>query len=360
VLEAINAILADYDALTPAKVSFTMKEVQSAEQLAAEAQANISGAAFDIAATLSFSDDRETSKLLVELKQEYFTVAFQTPQTPESVFGSGIKASSLRRQMGPGNPPVYVGSVTYGRIFYLLFESSASAEDMRMSLSGAYRAAIEADASAKSAWSQQMSETKVSSYAIGGSASGALEAATALMDGAAGVEAIWAFIVNDANFSPQSPGAPISYKIVNLADNTPIRLTATTTYDVKDCQVVTTGCDGIEGSDKIIDNCGVCGGANSCQRGCSAKSEEFGNDKVFIHVDLPTSRIGARIDIKDVAVAQYFFPRCHRVWLESIVYRCEGSSRGGTWSRSGVVGRDAWCDSYGDWKQSYIRVRKQE
>jgi len=360
VMQAINDILSKYDALTPAKAGFSMREIQSSKQLAAEVNANVRGATFDIASALSFNENRQSSKLLVELKQEYFTMAFQTPEKPEQVFGADVDVEALKTQMGAGNPPVYVGSVTYGRIFYLLFEGETSADRMKASLSGAYNAAISADASAKAKWASELKQTRVSSYAIGGSASGALGASTALMEGAAGIEAVWGFIVNDANFSPRSPGAPISYKIVNLADNTPIRMAATTTYDVKDCQVVTTGCDGVEGSGKIKDACGVCGGANACQAGCGPKIETLGNDKVFIYVELPGAPVGKQIKIKNLAVAQFYFPRCHRVLTDSLRYQCKGGRNGGSWSRSGVVVRDALCNSYGDWNQSFVRVRKQE
>jgi len=357
VTQAINDILSKYDALTPAKVSFSMREVQSAKQLAAEVNANVRGATFDIASALSFGENSTSSKLLVELKQEYFTMAFQTPEKPEQVFGPDVDVEALKTQMGPGNPPVYVGSVTYGRIFYLLFEGDTSVERMKASLSGAYKAAIEADGSAKLRSAEELKDTRVSSYALGGSASGALAASRT---GADGIEALWKFIVDDANFSPQSPGAPISYKIVNLADNTPIRMASTTTYDVKDCKVATIGCDGVDGSTKVKDSCGVCGGSNACNAGCGALKETFGNDKVFIYVELPASGIGKRIKISDLAVAQYYFPRCYRVKTDNLRYVCQGGRRGGSWRRSGVIIRDALCTSKGNWNQSYIRVRKQE
>lgn len=360
VTQAMNEILAGYDALTPAKASFTMQEVQSAEQLSAEVNANISGMTFDIASALKFDSQSKTSKLLVELKQEYFTMVFQTPETPEQVFAPGIRGNAVSSQMGPGNPPIYVGSVTYGRLFYMLFESSASEDELRASVSGAYHAAIKADASVKTSYARQLSETNVNSYAIGGSASGALRASTALMDGASGVEAIWAFFVDNANFSPQNPGAPISYKLVNLADNTPVRLSSATEYDVKQCQIVTTGCDGVEGSGKVKDSCGVCGGNNACKAGCGANTVTFGNDYVFIYVDLPKSNTGKVIRVKDLGVAK-FYPqvfRCHHVATKSVKFECKPGNRGGHWVRSGDIIRDAWCSDSGEWDQSYVRTEK--
>ena len=45
--------------------------------------------------------------------------------------------------VGPANPPVYIGSVTYGRIFYLLFESSASQTDLEAAVKAAREARLE-------------------------------------------------------------------------------------------------------------------------------------------------------------------------------------------------------------------------
>ena len=124
--------------------------------------------------------------------------------------------------------------------------------------------------------------------------------------------------------------------------------------------MVTIGCDGVDGSAKVKDSCGVCGGSNACKAGCGPLKETFGNDKVFIYVELPAAGIGKRIKISDLAVAQYYFPRCYRVKTDNLRYVCQGGRRGGSWRRSGVIVRDALCTSHGNWNQKFIRVRKQE
>ncbi len=43
------------------------------------------------------------------------------------------------------------------------------------------------------------------------------------------------FIKAGGNYSRQSPGAPIAYKLSYLKDNSPARLSFTTDYSVKDC-----------------------------------------------------------------------------------------------------------------------------
>jgi thiol-activated cytolysin len=46
------------------------------------------------------------------------------------------------------------------------------------------------------------------------------------------------FIKTGGNYSKDSPGAPIAYKLAYLKDNSPGRLSFTTDYDVKDCERV--------------------------------------------------------------------------------------------------------------------------
>jgi thiol-activated cytolysin len=48
-------------------------------------------------------------------------------------------------------------------------------------------------------------------------------------------DALIAFIKQGGNYSRESPGAPIAYKLSYLKDNSPARMSFTTDYTVKDC-----------------------------------------------------------------------------------------------------------------------------
>ena len=48
-------------------------------------------------------------------------------------------------------------------------------------------------------------------------------------------DALIDFIKQGGNYSKESPGAPIAYKLSYLKDNSPARMSFTTNYDVKDC-----------------------------------------------------------------------------------------------------------------------------
>ncbi len=117
------------------------------------------------------------------------------------------------------------------------------------------------------------------------------------------------------------------------------------------------GCDGVAGSGKTLDSCGVCGGANACLTPCPAQTVNLGNDYVFIYLDLPRTNVGETLSWQDVSAYTYHFPRCYRVALSnSLRYSCERTPNGGVWKQYGDVTRDANCWNSGASSQKYMRI----
>jgi len=117
------------------------------------------------------------------------------------------------------------------------------------------------------------------------------------------------------------------------------------------------GCDGVAGSGKVLDNCGVCGGNNACLRPCPAQTVTLGNDYAFIYLDLPQTNVGATLNWSDVGVYSYHFPRCYRVRISRFHYTCNRTPTGGVWGQIGDVTRDANCFNDGQRNQQYMRTR---
>lgn len=361
--QAASDLLYDFaetGALTPAKMSFTRHDVYSQEHLAVEVNANVAGANWDVAGSLGYSKDSEMNRVLVKLSQQYYTLVADRAFQPEEVFAEGTTVDDVRGQIGINNPAVLVSSVTYGRMFYLLFESKSSIEDLMAALSGSYTGAVSVDADAKLEMAKEMANVRVQCFGFGGSASGAAAACVGGGPGEAGMEAIREFITMDANFSPESPGLPISYKLVNLADNRQISLGSSTQYDVMQCDLVTLGCDGGEGSNAIMDDCGVCGGSNICKQPCSPKTVSETNEGAYIRIDLPSlsadAATGNSISFTDASVHHYIFPLCRRVYMSNMKFTCVETPTGGAWRQSGTLGTDANCFDTGEHNQPYLRI----
>ena len=172
-----NEILASYTGSTPAKFSYSFQSIYSSEQLAVAVDANVQGTNWSAAAALSVDKSDEKSRFLIQFSQEYFTMAFDPPQGAAGVFAPDVTSADLAPYTGAGNPVVYVSGVTYGRIFYILFESSASQLELEAAVKGSYSGpSIGGSASASASWKKVVNESTVKAYGLGGNAEMAIGA----------------------------------------------------------------------------------------------------------------------------------------------------------------------------------------
>ena len=73
-----------------------------------------------------------------------------------------------------------------------------------------------------------LSKSKITAFILGGNA---MEAVTTIDS----YEKLMTFIKSGGNYSKESPGAPIAYKLNYLKDNSPARMSYTTDYDLRTC-----------------------------------------------------------------------------------------------------------------------------
>jgi Thiol-activated cytolysin len=242
-VDAQNAILSRYSGGTPASLSYLSEAVSSVSQIEVEAGVNAGGVAWSAAANLNFDQASGKNHYLVKMTQKYFTMAFDPPEGAAAMLDPSVTAADLAPYTGPGNPLVYIASVSYGRVFYLLFESSDSATNLAAMVSAAFGDKDKFTGSTQI--SETASKTTVTSYAIGGDAQDALS-------GIVDMGSLNTFLVGGADFSPQNPGVPISYTIRYLKDATEVRLALTTSYTAQECTPATSGT-----SDNLIANPGL-------------------------------------------------------------------------------------------------------
>jgi thiol-activated cytolysin len=359
--QAVNDILSTYGGKTPAKFSYSFSSIHSMEQLGVAVDANVKGTNWSAAAALSFDKSDSKSRMLIQFTQEYYTMAYDPPKGAAGVFGEGVTDKDLAPYVGAGNPPVYVASVTYGRIFYLLFESTASQTELEAAVKGSYSGgAISADASVSARWKQTVDQSTVRAYGLGGNAQSAIAAATG-WDVSAGTgavsqhDAIKKFLTEGATFDKDNPGVPISYTIRYLADGSQVRLALTTEYTAKNCVPVQRGCDGVEGSTKVADACGVCGGDGSTCRPCGAWTykKKMGNDAYAIFA-VPATAHGGQKGFADGYHTEYRFPSCRGIGWRGVTFTCNA----GSWSldRNASFWSDALCHGNSNDKQEGLSV----
>ena len=227
----MNNIIANAGEVVPANFQLDIEEVQSENQLALELGLNVSTFTTKVRSNMSFSTDRSYNRFLVKLTQSYYTMSFDLPISLSELFHESVTPQDLSKYVQADNPATFISSVTYGRIFYMLVESTSSTQEMKAKLDvsyGAFRNNVEGSVDVESF--QQMENTKIKVIAYGGDAAGTFELAGE------------ATIQNIANKLAESTdiraGLPLSYVVRSV--ERPDKIVGTsiaTEYDVVDCQL---------------------------------------------------------------------------------------------------------------------------
>lgn len=232
--EALAGILAqEVTGATAANLYAEIESVHSENQLAMALGASVSvtGLPAQLAASFDFSDQEIKSRYVVKYVQSYYTVDIDQPQSPSDVFAPEVTADDLGDVVGAGNPPLYVSSITFGRVVLFTFESSYSATELGAALEFVYSGGADVSGDVSVSYRDILSQSKITAYILGGSggeAAGSLGSYEDLID----------FVQGGGDYSRSSPGAPIAYKLAYLADNEPARMSFTDKYDEKECERV--------------------------------------------------------------------------------------------------------------------------
>lgn len=210
--------------IIPARFTFSMEEVQSKEQLALALDVNGDVFGVTFGASFSFSQDKEYNRFVVKLNQSFFTVAFQLPTSTADIFASGVTVSDVDPYIGNGNPAAFISSVTYGRIFYLLIESTARKETIAASLNASFSGV---SGSASGSFIGDLENLVVKAFALGGEANSALQAITT------DFETLKEFLALGGDIRT---GVPVSYVVRSVRDPSKIvKVALNDEYDVVDC-----------------------------------------------------------------------------------------------------------------------------
>jgi thiol-activated cytolysin len=233
VIQAMNDIIADNNGVLPAQFTYQSAEVQSREQMALRMGVNVNTLTSDVNARLSINTDTSYSSFLVELNQRYFTMVFNMPTAVDGLFADSVTPADLARFVSDGNPATYISSVTYGRRFYLLIESTESVADMQASISASYDAALAGGSGELEGRDfSTLQNVNVKVFALGGDH----QLALAAFNG--DVDAVAAFLTEGGEIDT---GVPMSYTVRNVKDNSTVAIKVATDYEVRNCLVQSVG-----------------------------------------------------------------------------------------------------------------------
>jgi len=228
VFDAMNEIIADNPGDLPARTTYSMERISSREQLGVSLRAEYNSLSTDVQASFSYESDVSYNRFLVRLTQSYYTIAFEAPTDPADFFGPDVTVEQLSRYVQPGNPAAYVSSVTYGRVFYLLIQSTDSVQEIEASVDASFNGAVAGGSIGGDVkYVSELSSVKIGGYAIGGNANQAAAALTGDFD------ALKTFIAEGGTITT---GQPLSYT-VNAANDPArqLKVKVATEYDIVDC-----------------------------------------------------------------------------------------------------------------------------
>jgi thiol-activated cytolysin len=229
--ELTGILAAKITGATPANIFADIDEVHSEDQLALALGVKVDLVVAGFGTSFDFSKSNVHSRYLVKYTQAYYTVDVDAPPSPSTIFDPSVKLSDVEARVPATSPPLYVSSITYGRTVLFAFESEYSSNEVGAALDFVYHGGVDVSGDVSVTYKEILSKTKITAYILGGSGSQAAQSIDSY-------EALLDFIHSGGDYTRESPGAPIAYKLSYLANNAPARLSFTDDYTVKTCDRV--------------------------------------------------------------------------------------------------------------------------
>lgn len=228
VMDAQNQIIEENPGHLPARFHISIEEVQSEQQLAFSIKAHFSSSFAKVRSALSFSNDQSYNRFMVKLNQSFYTMAYEMPDNTDLIFAPSVSTDNLAQYVYDGNPAAYVSSVTYGRMFYLLIESTESRQEMEASLTASFSGVFASGGgSADVKFVNELESVQIKAFALGGEQEAMFNAISADFD------TMRDFLAQGGKIET---GVPISYVVRSCSDPSRIvNMNLTTEYEVVNC-----------------------------------------------------------------------------------------------------------------------------
>ena len=209
---------------TPAEINLDITQVYSEQHLEAAIGVNYRGVGKKVSADLSFNSSTYQNTFVLKFIQRYYTLDVDSPgKSPSDLFTNLPNPNSFG-----STSPVYVSSVQYGRMVLYTVESNSSITDVK----AAFDASVgSTDGEIDIEYQNIINSSNIKALIIGGSGSGAVQAIN-------GPGEVYNFIAEGGNYSKDSPGAPLAYKLRYVREGFPVaKVVLATEYQVRDCDL---------------------------------------------------------------------------------------------------------------------------
>ena len=222
---AINELLSqEVNGATPAQATLTIDQVYSEEHLSAAIGVNYRGVGKKVSANLSFGSSEYKNTFVLKFLQRYYSLDLDSPGSdPSDLFTRLPDPSTLG-----SSSPVYVSSVTYGRMVLYTVESNSSMTEVKAAFDAS---AGSTDGTIDTEYQNIINSSRIEALIVGGSGSGAVQAINGPQD-------VYEFIAEGGNYSKDSPGFPLAYKLRFVKQGFPVaKVVLATEYQVRSCDL---------------------------------------------------------------------------------------------------------------------------
>lgn len=230
---AANQIIGESSGTVPANFNFSAEQVYSKEQMALSLGVNVETQFVTVASQLDFSQDKEYNRFIVKLNQSFYTLSFDIPTSLSQLFAPDVTAADLAKYVGPGNPATYISDVTYGRIYYMLVESSSSAMEIDAAISASFSGATAGGGvDIETNYLRELSDLQIKVVALGGESR-----STFATIGETDLANLVSLLGESTDIAS---GVPISYVVRSALNNEVVNTKLAAEYDRKECIALST------------------------------------------------------------------------------------------------------------------------
>ncbi len=221
VRKAISELMSRNFLPPPANFGFTTESANNEEQLKIALQGSYSNGGLKVGGGFDYTKKNIQTRLIAKFIQSYYTIDMDTPLQPSDLFNGDVDKTLFGTYM-----PMYVSSVTYGRIALYTIESTMNTDSVKAFIEAAYNDPTQtADAKASVNYNRMQACSTIKVYVLGGNGDYALNTINGYVD-------FKNFIINGGNYSKTSPGAIVSYKLSYINDNTIGKIILAASYPV--------------------------------------------------------------------------------------------------------------------------------
>lgn len=231
ITQALNDIVYYNNEVLPARFNFTHEEVKSKEELAIALNGNVDISPINGQGEFEYSNESNVNHYFVTLKQTFFTMSYDIPPTYDEFFDPSVTPMDLAKYVGPNNPACYVSDVTYGRVFYLLIESTSSVAKIKAAVNMSFsnnNISVSGDIDAN--YLSSLDSLSVQVLALGGTVNPTFAAITA--------SSLSALTTQLSKSTDIQAGVPLSYVVRTVYNNKLVKNKIAMEYTINNCVLV--------------------------------------------------------------------------------------------------------------------------